>query len=381
MKANARAGIKRSRRSVAKIKYGDREGTSEEAFNAIFRALFYQDWKAKPPSSRTFEFVNQIKSSMSECDVLFIEGLMKCHSHSEIEKFKAAERKGCYHPFLYYHLAKYYSQAAKRRRVVSAKALECCMKSISGKYFRLWEPLHPLHLLCSLHPFQAASICLSTSLSYFCQPYTGGWMPSLLYIYSLCTNSFDRKGLKQLCYLLDLEREGNMDGQLFISIGYRYNVCNISNLYTSMTLEYYQRAIDIGYAPAYLRLHEYWCNTFASLDEGPLALVEAEKRGFEDDRILGELVSSLCEYDTPSKAVHKGFNDFGEMILHYCDVLIGRGSPHGHYFKGGVYWRGYHGITKDEAKAISIWEEGDRLGLDYINRTHLTLPGLMSEYK
>lgn len=135
-----------------------------------------------------------------------------------------------------------------------------------------------------------------------------------------------------------------------------------------MATRYYQRAIDLGYPPAYIS-DFYWGTTFGKPEERDkvlLGLLEAEHKGIgvKDGRIIAKILEHLKDRKyTPNAEVLGKFNNKGEMALHYCDVLIERGIPHGYYMKGALYKFGEATVPDDESKAVSIWEEADRLGL------------------
>lgn len=187
----------------------------------------------------------------------------------------------------------------------------------------------------------------------------------VLELYRLGCDQIKADKFKTLSYLLDLEREGYTGGDLLHKIGDTYKDHN--GYGRSCALEYYQRAIRFSYVPALLALSRFWMtgedNFPPDRNMAVLALLEAERKGLQDDRILDELVCDLSFNNTPfSDEVLGNFQNKVEMILHYCDVLVQRKSPGGYHLKGFLYWIG-DVVPKDQAKAVSIWEEADKLGL------------------
>lgn len=187
---------------------------------------------------------------------------------------------------------------------------------------------------------------------------------------------------KALIYLIDLEREGCVDGSLFVMIGDYYRDGTGYDPIVSKALEYYHRAVDVGHDPAYLLLYDFWQDqddndTYDSDDDNYydnkkiqddkalLVLLEAERKGAKHDGILNQVISRLYEMeeDTLSEECLGQFKTKGELLLHYSDLLIERQSPHGYFWKGHIYLYGMHGGNRDPYKAVSIWEEADKLGL------------------
>lgn len=219
-------------------------------------------------------------------------------------------------------------------------------------------------------------------------------MPSFLVIYKLYKSSWQRdqetaiaSGLhrakeakmRAFHYLLDLEREGYVDGNLFHRIGDCYKDAEGCGRSYVKAIEYYQLGISLVYAPGYMALGNIWWHGFDHAHDSNkaiLPLLEAENQGVKDDRILHTLINQLRYSSSPlSDEILGRFKNKGEMALHYCDVLIQRRSPKGYYLKGCIYWDGEL-VPKDSTKAVSIWEEVDRLGLadstTYWSSTSLT---------
>lgn len=147
---------------------------------------------------------------------------------------------------------------------------------------------------------------------------------------------------------------------------------------------YYHHTLYPGYTPAYLAkadlLWQGSRNTAADKDKAVLTLLEAEKKamGEVDNVIIENIVSRLIYTDHVYKPEVLGrFKNRGEMALHYCDVSIQRGSPKGYYEKGNLYICGRAGLPRDVDKAVSIWEEADRVGLADFNIYHY---GLLRHY-
>lgn len=165
---------------------------------------------------------------------------------------------------------------------------------------------------------------------------------------------------------------GSRDGLILHMIGEAYRNGRVCSTDYLKAMEYYHHAIDVGYVPAYVGKSELlWQggNGIAvDRDKSLLLLVEAEEKavGVKDDLIIKEIFVRLSIHHDFKPETLGRFRNKGEMSLHYCDILIERGSPSGYYFKGSLYAYGRDGLPEDEAKAVSIWEEADRVGLaDY----------------
>lgn len=85
-------------------------------------------------------------------------------------------------------------------------------------------------------------------------------------------------------------------------------------------------------------------------------LQEAEEKGVTDERVLVYMIRLLA---ARGKEIQKGSNP-SDLALQYCEVLINRGSPLGYHWKGTIYCCD---DFKDWVKAVSIWEDADRLGV------------------
>lgn len=175
--------------------------------------------------------------------------------------------------------------------------------------------------------------------------------------------------MKSLNYLLDLEREGIIDGCILVKIGDYYKHDKNPSLATA----YYQRAIDLEYTPAFL--HEFEMVKWSFTGHSPYnnviqLLLEAEKKGLgeKDDRIVDKLIGYICLYcNNQSDILHPSlqFKSKAEMIVHYCDVLIQKGSPKGYNWKGVTSTLNGGPFKTDisfNKIAIPIWEEADRVG-------------------
>lgn len=174
---------------------------------------------------------------------------------------------------------------------------------------------------------------------------------------------------KAFNYLLDLEKADNVAGCVLVQIGQCYFQGDGCKEDLSKAALYHQRALDIGYTP-YNSLSIAMWGPFSKIpqkkDKAVLTLSEVEKKGLalKDDRILLLAIKCLIEDNTnPNADVLGTFKSAGEMALHYCDVLISRGSPLGYYQKGRIYQYNEVNIPKDATKAVALWEEADRLGL------------------
>lgn len=192
---------------------------------------------------------------------------------------------------------------------------------------------------------------------------------SLMYKYGCGEVKRDIK--KVFTYLQDLERSGNGNACVLAEIGNCYHKGHGCVPDLSLAKYYYQRAIDLGYTPACSLYVDYtvWlggADLPGSMNTAVLKLLEAEKKGIaiKDDRILSRVINYLLmSHYTPSPEVLGTFKDKVEMLLYYCDVLINRGSPLGYQHKGDIYISPVLDVPEDKSKAVSIWEEADRLGL------------------
>lgn len=178
-------------------------------------------------------------------------------------------------------------------------------------------------------------------------------------------------------YLMGLEREGYVDGALFDKIGdgYAYMVRRPSEI--MLPYMYLQRAISLGYVRSYLTMVEILESRFHAavfprgMNNPLLILLKATEQGVTDEGVLAELLQHLSRWHPdvliPS-AHHQGRRvPVGELALYYCDVLIQNGSSLGYDWKAKLYWSGKAGLPQDMSKAVSIWEEADRLELAHID--------------
>lgn len=164
-----------------------------------------------------------------------------------------------------------------------------------------------------------------------------------------------------------------VDGKLYSELGRSFYYALGCEKDAGMAKQCYQRAIDLGYQPAYFGLFTMlWeekkrlFNLTNSKDRAILTLLELEKKGegVKDDRVLGRVVDCLREQTyQPSRQVLGRFRTKGEMALHYCDVLIQRKSHLGYDWKAHIYNNGEAGIRRNGSKVLAIYEEADRVGL------------------
>lgn len=190
--------------------------------------------------------------------------------------------------------------------------------------------------------------------------------------------------MKGLHCLFDLEREGYVDGYLYEKIGHYYCDEHKCEKNSEKATEYYRRAIDLGYGPAYISMYAFRRATTPgrnSLDGLLIDLLEAEEKGLRDDRILLTVLDDFCMGDkyVPSEKILGNFKTRAEMALHYCEVLIKRQSPYGYYWKGLLYLYGQV-VPRNESKAVEIWEEADKLGMAHNEIYHTFMGGLVYCY-
>lgn len=172
-----------------------------------------------------------------------------------------------------------------------------------------------------------------------------------------------KEAKKKCAYLLELEREGYVDSDLFVRLAEAYGggLGCAGNLLTSS--KYHHLAVARGGASGYLYTARGYA-VFSFPETVMLSMLEAEERGVRDTSILNMLIDCLCvrQY-RPSDTVLGPFKNKMEMTLHYCDVLIERESPRGYYWKAYIHWSGINGQEIDQYKAVAVWQEADRLGL------------------
>lgn len=161
-------------------------------------------------------------------------------------------------------------------------------------------------------------------------------------------------------YLLDVEMDGCTDGSIMSRLGDNYASAHGCVRNQSLAKKYWARAAGFGYLTAHVSLH-YSSGNAASM----LALVEAAKRGEGRDAawIIETMVERLQGIHQPAPRTFGPFKDKGSMMLYFCDALIEKQSPIGYHIKGSLHMYGNDGIPVNVAKAISIWEEADKLGL------------------
>lgn len=214
---------------------------------------------------------------------------------------------------------------------------------------------------------------------------------------------------KATVYLTDLQREGYTDGGLLHIIGRKYREGDGCGISAMKARDYYQLAIDKEYIPGYLSMSMmYWGGGYRIPRDTTKAihtLLEAEKKGIKDDRILSQLIEYLRLLPNPNEELLGEFSDIDEMALYYSDILIQRGSPKGYYYKGLITWIGddyrrtpadphsflgpYKNamntiltyFSRDRDRAISTWEEADRLGLAILSVYTLNETNLCDVYR
>lgn len=69
-----------------------------------------------------------------------------------------------------------------------------------------------------------------------------------------------------------------------------------------------------------------------------------------------------------------------DIILTISSELIRMGSPKGYYWKGLIYWEGLDNIPRDQRKAMTIWEEADKVGMAHRELYDGVLCGLITSY-
>lgn len=191
-----------------------------------------------------------------------------------------------------------------------------------------------------------------------------------------------------LRYLHDLELSGYVDGSLFEKIGECYQDFFSPVQDTQKAMEYTELAMDAGYPPAYLSMHRIWWHR-AQMAHPPqcelkatLVLVEAEKKGVNDTRVVHQLIEAFLYWGyAPCDKALRMFKSKEEMILYYAERLIDKRSSKGYFWKSVLYWDGVGNIPKDRPKAVSIWQEADRLGLAEFEVYLFSDCGLIHAYK
>lgn len=101
-------------------------------------------------------------------------------------------------------------------------------------------------------------------------------------------------------------------------------------------------------------------------------LLEADKRGLvDDDRILGSVIQDLMndkEDKLTSLEIVQEMKTKEDVIVHYCDVLIGRQLPKGYHYKASIYMSGIKGVVeRDLNKAIQICQQAEKEGMAVFN--------------
>lgn len=193
---------------------------------------------------------------------------------------------------------------------------------------------------------------------------------------------------RSLSYLTELESQGYTANQIFKKMAHLYHYGNGFERYLSRALDCYHRSVYTGYIPAdqtryYLSSYCDEHNSLTSRDKTILSLLEIEKNGVRDDKLIEDLIQAMHgDTYTPSLQVLGKHKNKRTMILHYCRVLIHMRSPRGYYWKGRFFWNGEDGVPKTKSKAVSIWKEADRLGLaDFNMYISQTSGSLVSAYR
>lgn len=150
-------------------------------------------------------------------------------------------------------------------------------------------------------------------------------------------------------YLLDLERQGYVDGQLYYKLGdcyFRGFGCKYGY---GKPRVYFQRALDLGYTPAYLDIHNYWYNgPTQNLDDALSILVEAAEKGVEDDRIYVAIIKLLLDnsWYTPRPSTLKSFANRVALAHHCCNTLTAMKLPKGEELRRVIAARWSRKATK-----------------------------------
>lgn len=168
----------------------------------------------------------------------------------------------------------------------------------------------------------------------------------------------------------DLEIAGIVDPLLYVEVGHTYLYRNCTDENPSLALWYFQRGADMGSIQAYASMYFMWWDgsprCHVDRHEAVTVLLNAEERGIgaHDHQLLSILIDSLLDEDyVPNRTILGTFNNKWEMALHYCDVLIQRGSSVGYHSKATLYRYGNEDFPQDIRKAVEVWEEADKAGL------------------
>lgn len=177
--------------------------------------------------------------------------------------------------------------------------------------------------------------------------------------------------MKALKYLEDLDQNGRTSGIVLCILGDCYKEGMGCERDHTKAREYYQRAANMGYAPAYISIHAlYWWYGRGGVSDDPdkamMALLTAEDKGVKDDRILGKLLESMYDVNVSvsDHVLTRGkFHSKEEMALYYCDVLIQRGSPKGYSWKAKILGEVTIDGQNGEADALGVLIDADNAGL------------------
>lgn len=359
--------------------------------NACLDALLYQDGEARSLTQRSLDLIAASTKKLDRKHDSFIRFLRWFgHDRLRSKHISYDEVEVCEHPLHPYFIGECCRTALRHKAEHLVKSVKYYVQALQGMYTVSTCPqchiqqryIQPYNLTSYSVPNW--SLLLPRLVTYSLGGCAWGHM-GIYYKYADDANASMRDPAKGLRYLLDTESEGNVIGRVFDSIGDHYIQGNGCDQDPTLALTFYQRAVDLGHLPAYVSLSiMLWRGQRgypADKNRALLTLLDAEKKGVsvKDDRILEKLILRLIDGLPRHSAQLLGeFKNVGELVLHYCDVLIQRGSHIGYRLKGEVYQYGHAGIAIDEAKAIAIWEEADKVGLatHYIY-CHYLIPAYM----
>lgn len=178
---------------------------------------------------------------------------------------------------------------------------------------------------------------------------------------------------KAFNYLLDLEREGLIDGGVLDKIGTCYKRGDGHAYDAYQAVNYYQRAINVGYSQAFLGLFSSFREYEIENRIAPVLEAWENGVGLVDDRVLLRmpnehevgvfLAKTRITWCNPRRYIYNGSLNYHQLQLHYCDILIERKSHLGYRNLGEEILRGTGEMRTRWTRAVSIWEEGDRVGL------------------
>lgn len=372
-------------------------GEDDEALNLILSALVCYDEdeiRRLPLTHSRLKLVNKHKVRLNEADSLLVEGILQydfLHDQESSNLFVDAHEKGCTHPILHLFLGQYHRKMTSPMLVCTSVALDCYVKSIGGTFVLLQvDPgcrgTYPL--LTSVPPLSLHVYAFCITLYCAAGSMLGHFGIVEMYEDDLNIASPDDK-VKAYTYLLELERQGHVDASLFYKLFDHNAECLLDWTGSLLAFEYCDRAMGMGHVPA-IRDWTYKMWGFGGYGSPEkchkviATLLEAVETWGEDDRLLDLLIDRLCTmHRTPSDTLDpllSKFGSYGEAVMHYCDVLIQRGSPLGYLWKSDVYHEGKVGVPRDVSKAVSLYAEADRLGLATFDFYTLFGAGLIRAY-